>query len=151
MPNWCMNRVVISGSEEDIKKLKEQVSSEESALDFNKIVPSPDWKNIPNEKGQLPKPEELKNGNGEVIAITHNFPDGTNDSRWYDWQIKNWGTKWNVSNVDVVAEASDFIEFEFDTAWSPPEPIISKLRELYPDVSISAFFDEPGMEVSGYY
>ena len=59
--------------------------------------------------------------------------------------------KWNVSNVDVVAEDSDSIEFEFDTAWSPPEPIILKLRELYPDVSISAFYDEPGMQVSGYY
>jgi hypothetical protein len=38
----------------------------------------------------------------------------------------------------------------FDTAWSPPEAICHALREMFPDVSISWFFDEPGMEVAGY-
>jgi len=26
-----------------------------------------------------------------------------------------------------------------------------KLREKFPDVSFSCFFDEPGMEAAGYY
>ena len=39
---------------------------------------------------------------------------------------------------------------EFETAWSPPESICHKLRELFPNVSISWFYDEPGMQVAGY-
>ena len=45
---------------------------------------------------------------------------------------------------------SDEIELEFDTAWSPPEEICLRLREMFQDVNISWFFDEPGMEVAGY-
>jgi hypothetical protein len=45
----------------------------------------------------------------------------------------------------------DQVEYTFSTAWSPPEGVIEKLREQYPDVSITAFFDEPGMEIAGYY
>ena len=41
--------------------------------------------------------------------------------------------------------------FTFDTAWSPPEPVIFALRNKFPDVGITAFFDEPGMAIAGYY
>ena len=42
------------------------------------------------------------------------------------------------------------LEINFNTAWSPPESICHKLREMFPDVSISWFYDEEGMEVAGY-
>tara|TARA_A100000172_G_scaffold79911_1_gene68105 strand:- start:31 stop:471 length:441 start_codon:yes stop_codon:yes gene_type:complete len=146
-----MNRVSISGSEEDIKKITKLVSTKESALSFDNIIPTPNWKEIPNEKGELPVKKEIKNDEGEVIRTTNNFPDGTNDSRGYNWQIENWGTKWDASCVEVVSEGTDYIEYEFATAWSPPEPIIDKLREDFPDISISAFYDEPGNQIAGYY
>ena len=38
-----------------------------------------------------------------------------------------------------------------DTAWGPPTGVIEALREQCPDFSISAFYDEPGMEMAGYY
>lgn len=151
MPNWCMNRVSISGSEEDIKKITKLVSTKDSALSFNNIIPAPNWNKIPNEKGELPVKEEIKNKEGVVVMTTNNFPDGKNDDRWYSWQCENWGTKWDACSVEVVSEGTDYIEYEFETAWSPPHPIIDKLREDFPDVSISAFYDEPGMQIAGYY
>lgn len=57
-------------------------------------------------------------------------------SNWYDWCVKNWGTKWNASNVHW--DGNDYVEF--DTAWSFPEPIFVKLAEMYPEVVISADF-----------
>lgn len=52
---------------------------------------------------------------------------------WYDWSIKNWGTKWGAySNV----QADDFT-FEFQTAWSAPLPIIEKLIELFPKINFT--------------
>ena len=50
---------------------------------------------------------------------------------WYDWHIANWGTKWN--------SYSPFFEDKtlyFQTAWSAPHPIMKKLSEMYPNITI---------------
>ena len=50
-------------------------------------------------------------------------------------------------------EVSDYdsLEISFNTAWSPPEGVVEKLREKFPDLSFQCFFDEPGCEIAGYY
>ena len=150
MPNWCTNRVTIySETPKEIETIQEIFSDEKNI--FGKIIQNPDWKRLPNEKGEFPKLEQMKNPKGEVMWETYNFPDGKNDDRWYHWNIQNWGTKWDIT-ADSVDMEHDFeiLELEFDTAWSPPEEICAKLREMFEDVSISWFYDEPGMEVAGY-
>lgn len=54
---------------------------------------------------------------------------------WYEWRIKNWGTKWPAGEI-VVNENS----VEFDTAWSFPTPIVLRLSELFPDINISYLY-----------
>ena len=71
--------------------------------------------------------------------------------KWWDWRIQNWGTKSNSYDDHVDTVDDETVEYEFSTAWSPPKPVIEKLREQYPDVSITAFYDEPAMEIAGYY
>ena len=133
MPNWCHNRVTAYGNEDKIEKVKEIF---ESKTPFNDIFPMPDFKTIPNEKGELPKIEQHKNPKtGEVIFETYNFPDGTNDDRWYSWCVDNWDTKWEASEVEFECDDSEILTVTFDTAWSPPEGVITKLREKFPDVS----------------
>ncbi len=70
--------------------------------------------------------------------------------RWYDWRVQNWDTKWDCYDVEVTDDDPECTEIEFNTAWSPPEAICHALREQYPDVSISWFYDEPGCEIAGY-
>ena len=150
MPNWCRNRVTVFGKEEDISKISEIFSDKKSI--FAHIIKSPDWKRLPNEKGQFPQLEQMKNPKGEVMWETYNFPDGKNDDRWYDWNIQNWGTKWDITadSVDMESYDSEQLEIEFSTAWRPPEPICKKLRQMFPHLSFSWFYDEPGMELAGY-
>ena len=89
MPNWCYNKITVYGNEQT-EKIKEVEKLFDSRTPFNDIFPQPDWKNTPNEKGELPKLEQHKNPKtGEVIWETYNFPDGTNDDRWYHWCIEN--------------------------------------------------------------
>ena len=71
--------------------------------------------------------------------------------KWWDWRVQNWGTKWNSYDCEVIEIDDEQIEYRFSTAWSPPEGVIKKLREQYPDIEITAFYDEPGMEIAGYY
>ena len=149
MPNWCDNRVTISSNTEDDSQFKELVAKFQVERPFNEIYPQPDWKTIPNDKGELPVKREIKNDKGEIITITYDFPDEKNDDRWYHWCINNWGTKWDVNLVGAEVDEC-YAEFEFQTAWAPASGIFDKIKEDYPDVAISWFYDEPGMEVAGY-
>ena len=149
MPNWCDNRVTISSNTEDDSQFKELVAKFQVERPFNEIYPMPDFTKIPNSKGELPIKEVHKNDKGEIVCETFNFPDGKNDDRWYHWCIDNWGTKWDVNLVGSEVNES-YAEFEFQTAWAPASGIFDKIKEDYPDVAISWFYDEPGMEIAGY-
>ena len=46
MPNWVATEVTFKGNDEDIKKMLEKVSSEDSQFDFNKLIPMPESLNI---------------------------------------------------------------------------------------------------------
>tara|TARA_R100001440_G_scaffold61287_1_gene81190 strand:+ start:31 stop:489 length:459 start_codon:yes stop_codon:yes gene_type:complete len=152
MPNWCYNRISIYADSDQVSQLKEINDIFENHKDpFNQIFPIPDFKNIPNDKGELPKLEQMKNPDGSVLWETYNFPDGKNDDRWYHWCIDNWGTKWDVSDLSIDYEDDEQLELTFNTAWSPPEGIVDKLKKKYPDLTFTCFYDEPGMEVAGYY
>ena len=153
MPNWCYNRVRIDADSDQVEKLKEIYEIFENHSDpFNQILPIPDFKNIPNNKGELPILEQHKNDKGEIVWETYNFPDGKNDDRWYHWNIQNWGTKWDVTaqNVEIEYEDEEQLEVSFETAWAPPEPICYRLREMFKDLHFSWFYNEPGMETAGY-
>ena len=52
---------------------------------------------------------------------------------WYDWCIKNWGTKWNSYD----SWKGDDKGFQFSTAWSAPHPVLDALAKKYPDVRIT--------------
>ena len=148
MPNWCSNRVSFySDDTSALEKLKNIFESDEP---FNSLVPAPDWKNTPNAKGELPVLREMKDTEGRVIHTTYDFPDGKNDDRWYDWNICIWGTKWEIDKGSCDHLDENSFECEFETAWSPPEGIYYALRQLFPDVDVSWFYDEPGMMVAGY-
>jgi hypothetical protein len=62
---------------------------------------------------------------------------------WYEWAIANWGTKWNSYSFKFIREVGprDWgrteIEFLFDTAWGPPEPVFVKLAEDNPKLSFT--------------
>lgn len=61
------------------------------------------------------------------------MPESEKDN-WYEWRVKNWGTKWN-SNIEYDTfdnwEQGD-IKVEFNTAWSMPEPILLGVSKQHP-------------------
>ena len=142
MPNWCENKVNIygieEGSEEEIKHFLETCFVD-GELDFEKIIPYPD--SAPSREDQ---PEDLRE------RLNHPF------SKWYNnfgyfWCVENWGTKWGATQQDNdLSSYPDEIELRFDTAWSPPQGIHDKVKEMLPNCSISWFYKEEGMRVSGW-
>jgi len=158
MPNWCENEVNIYGKKEDLQKfLQECMSkSEESdkggydrVLDFTKVIPEPDYETtpvahtFPSIHAAFAKTEEEKQ-----VALK-NEPTIREDAEW-DWRVQHWGTKWDLSEMNVLDVDDDYICMNFDTAWGPPEGIYDALVKKYPDLHISWFYNEPGVQMAGY-
>ena len=145
MPNWVFNTLEVSGSPETVKKLAEQLAQpyEYEYTDYknehHKVTRSERlsfWNII--------KPDDLVAYNTSMGNIQEQFAK----DNWYLWNIANWGTKWEPSEVnggdvsvdDVRGEATYGVSF--DTAWSPPAQAITLLSEQYPDADIALIWKE---------
>lgn len=68
---------------------------------------------------------------------------------WYEWDIANWGTKWNA--YDFAATDDDGNVLEFNTAWSPSLPVTQKLSAMFPDAEFKhSYTDESLGYTTGY-
>jgi hypothetical protein len=65
--------------------------------------------------------QKLAQDDPELLAWMVPQPHFEGDQDWYMWNVNNWGTKWDISDVyiDNAAEP-DSVEFSFSTAWAPP-------------------------------
>ena len=141
MPNWCDNVVMIRSSDkEELKMVREFLIDARSEFSFNKIKPCPQAllnASAPNRSEQ---------------SIKYNISKyGAKD--WYDWGVKNWGTKWNSRDVSVTEFYNgddNQVAYSFSTAWSPPLEVYDKLAEMFPNINIFINYDESGMGFSGW-
>ena len=161
MPNHCHNRVTFyAHHSDDEQKSQEQIAKLKGIFEdekvFGQIIPEPDWANTPlltsdnhygskyGNDGELP--QYIEDPWKRLVFKS----TGIADQRWYDWRLQNWDTKWDAYDVAITDDAPDQLEVEFETAWSPPEAICHAIREQYPDLAVSWFYDEPGCEIAGY-
>ena len=153
MPNHCYNRVTFfspTGEADSlvaIEKLK-QIFEDEKV--FGQIIAEPDWANMPLLTDQEKSFGRIRGNLGELPVDGRFQSTGQADDRWYDWRIMNWDTKWDAYDVSVDDDDPENLEISFNTAWSPPEAICDQIREDYPEIAVSWFYDEPGAEIAGY-
>jgi len=152
MPNWCNNSISIKTNSKLLyRKIKTHLETEAKKDDkghytnvglFGLLYPEPDYEKIDvlNWKGE-------KEDKGRA---------------WWYWRVENWGTKWDVRSDDIqgdlTCEANDKyreyeIEFDFDTAWSPPIEWLRYCEEKYKrqELSFHMTYFEGGMGFGGVY
>jgi len=169
MPNWNENHVEITGSNEEVKRFIELMTDK---FDYNRIIPMPeelDGYSCPVQiisqeeyeqqeeeyKKWLKMPDDKKEPRfftrGMTQEMSDHFKKEYGYDNWYDWAIANWGVKWNTSPDSVTFDSGDtWGRWEFLSPWGPPELVCKKLRELFPNVEITWFYQEPGMQISGW-
>lgn len=140
MPNWVRNSVSITGTKANLDNLWERlvksVELEKGFLATFKPMPAvlltfstggttdretgerlSIWRDTPNGPSKIPA--------DEMAAIVKEH--GT--ASWYDWACDNWGVKWDgkmsLEGGDgvVIERKARSIAFDWDAAWSYPEPI----------------------------
>lgn len=130
MPNWVSNTLSITGSAEDIADFKEKASQpkttywegkeevDEAVLSFMNFI--------------APPQEAL--ASGEYYG-THGWSEGKEVGRtpnnWYEFNNREWGTKWDASDEDLTVDDTEYLEYNFQTAWAPPTPVFQAMAEQY--------------------
>ncbi len=80
---------------------------------------------------------------------------------WYDWCCEHWGTKWNAARAIINPERTEQweepgqqqcrVEVNFETAWSPPKPVIKRASELFPELRFELRYFEGGCQFNGIF
>lgn len=140
MPNWCSNSVTISHS--DPVRITELAQAMREGRFLKHVLPVPQQL-IDTVAGSVGGPEDYEQRLLEFRQQLNREFFGY--SNWYDFQVANWGTKWDVDcdgGVEV-SEDGKTVTASFDSAWSPPIGIYNEL--VGQDYGVAAYYYEPGM------
>jgi hypothetical protein len=138
----CSDKPVVTVKKEVLDRITNQPEEKESFLDANKIIPYPEE----YAKADRANAEAARK---EKQPFTDSVPDGYNHGG-IEWCIENWGTKWGFCDVERQVRPRS-IKFEFQTAWSPPIPLIKKMGEMFPKLEFTLWYYEGGGGYSGKY
>jgi len=151
MPNWCFNTLTIDATTEGGKVLAEAFRPKYKYEDSNNLYARP-FQDL------MPCPEELhitagysgdKEKQTELEALYEANKAKHGYAHWYDWQIANWGTKWDARVEDYQDDNPKDVMVYFDTAWSPPTEFFKFFADKYPDARFENEYNEEGMQFEG--
>jgi len=171
MPNHTSTRLEITGDNAEIRRFIAAVNkSDEKPIDFQSLVPMPEelkstyvpsniltqvkidearskWEALPQEERD--KQESWMGKKGKYsFGITQEQYDeliakyGAAD--WYDWNIKNWGTKWGAYDAGEWSIMAKCAEISYQTAWSPATAFYINASKQFPTLSFTHYFADEG-------
>jgi hypothetical protein len=138
MPNWVTNTLTITASPEVIAQMKAQLSAPFEQTHYNFIKDTTETVKVeqPFSFWNIIKPTDL-----DAYHDAKDKPQEGPD-HWYSWNLRNWGTKWDVRDVTTHEQSDTELSFGFDTAWSPPVTAIETLAEQYPSATLKLDYTE---------
>ena len=134
MPNWFYFTLEVTGKEKDVQEFVENVKgskefeTEGSLFDFNHFIP---------------QPKELFRGDLGMEKMAELREQGVPD--WYNWNVHNWGTKWNAHCHFMDSDKTHAI-YRIETAWAFPSPIIKEMIKKYPNLDFFITGEEESNE-----
>jgi len=171
MPNWCYNSVLVHASTEaELQEFIKFAKQTHRAEYFD--VFSDEIKIEENAQGVfwnfITPPEEIRE---EYFGRQPQYSDSLPVSdpnwwaqaeerravsnHWYDWNITNWGTKWDItfdeyseSHITPTKDGYEMLWY-FETAWSPAQPVYDKMAEMFPHLEFNYEITEEGNFYAG--
>jgi hypothetical protein len=168
MPNWVYNTVVIDGDEISLNALKEQLNTPVTkhfpTMKFNEELK--EWVGTPSVQQysnpvfsfwNVVTPNDLDTYYGKEVEeididnFKQTFTNAiTNGQSWYYWNLRHWGTKWDIAvedgqeYPDTTLEITDdgTLMYHFQTAWSPVHEIFNVLSQEFPTLEFDYEYEE---------
>ena len=143
MPNWVYNTLWVQGDEVTVTALREKMNSpfETEHYLWDGTVDKKVYSNPVFAFWNIVKPDNLDKYFATVGSDTGNESDPDN---WYNWNIRNWGTKWEVADNSYYEEQDepDSLVYRFETAWSPPMEALLLLSSQFPTLRFDYRYEE---------
>jgi len=161
MPNWCYNRMNVTGDRDSLVKLTEAITRkhdsslaettmgvEQVDYDLTVLFPVPEELRISavffNTETDDPEHQELlKKYEANKAKYGH--------TTWYDWCIENWSTKWSPRieewTINDYPNGSEIYAY-YETAWSPADGLICEVSKQFPTLLFTVSSDEEGRSFS---
>lgn len=135
MPNWCNNTVEITHEDPAMIERVRKAFNEGALL--NEFIPCP--AELHEHESPIRDPE-----------LSQRFMEQYGSTDWYNWQVNNWGTKWDIgADGEPAQDIPGGLMLTFDSAWSPPVTAYEKLMDM--GFFIRAYYYEPGMAYAGIW
>ena len=141
MPNHCQNYLVLSHP--DTAEIERAKKALEDGRFFTEFFPCPEELN--NNKLSTfggPDADEIDQMRRDMVE-KYGYPS------WYEWNIANWGTKWDAYDISIDEDLGRELIVEFDTAWAPPIGFYDAMYEL--GFGVDAMYNEFGCAFCGHY
>lgn len=122
MPNWCDNSLELHHDD------KSKIDALEAELQK--------WND-----------NSFKDG-ARLFNALRPQPEDIGDN-WYNWNIENWGSKWDADIIDWDRSGDNEIHIYFNSAWSPPIALYHYLDEH--GWTVEALYHECGMCYAGQF
>ncbi len=159
MPNWCENDLTVAGKTERLKEFRDFMHApgyhgEMKWLSEEKLIPYPmKFQELDKIAAAWDAEAEKRRLAGEKVSYLERSKDGFN-SGGYEWCIENWGTKWGFCHeqepeLEEFGDGEGELTYRFDTAWSPPLPLIRRMGELFKDLTFALRYFECGAGFNG--
>lgn len=124
MPNWCYNRLRVTGPARDVRRFQAQAvgfcpwddpepGEPPDVLNFHSLVPVPP----------------------DVLAA-RNQPTG------HDWAREHWGCNLGAHRAAVTQQWEGGVLYEFDTAWSPSVRFVENVSRAWPTLVFVLDYEE---------
>jgi len=151
MPNHVESTLDIAGPVSLIEKLIKQVGGVNEDGEVEKVF---------NCHAVIPMPKDVFRGGLTNVIEKQLKREGKKG--WHEWCCDNWGSKWGVYSVRLYKnlppvsveaikklvgkkEPTTKIRYCWQSAWSPVDPVVSKLSEMYPDLKFTYTYLDEGM------
>ena len=142
MPNWCNNTLELAHKDPAMLiRARDAFNRQELLSEF---IPVP--KDLHIVAGCVGDPDEQ----AKLEADTARNLEVHGYGNWYDYQVNEWGTKWDVGAEGYEVEIENGgLTMSFDSAWSPPLEAYAKLEAL--GFEVRAYYYESGMCFAGVW
>lgn len=128
MPNHVFNNIKVTGSEEAITAFKEKAHFDEREFSYWHFV--------------TPPAEALTSGEyWATRGYVKGEETGFTPNNWYEFNTREWGTKWDSYDIDVQIAPKSFFA-SFSSAWSPPMPVFQAMVEQHPELEFEFYWCE---------
>lgn len=132
MPNWCDNKLTVTGDAESLQQFVAAITNADESISILKnLVPFPT---------EL-EGEDITDKDGNVFGRA--FTD-----EGYSWCLRNWGTKWGDCETEITVN-DDYLVIEYQTAWSPALEGLERISRLFPTLTFQTDWVEEGVQSIG--